>query len=128
MDSPTHQTRLGVVVIDCQTDDLAQATEFWSAALGKSGKIDARGKYTVFDDHKGYPRILLQAVDHGPRVHLDFETTDREAEAARLEQLGARMVERSVHGWTVMEAPTGHRFCLVKPQGSDWPVGGEDGP
>ncbi len=121
---PGHQTRLGVVVIDCQTNDLAEATAFWSSALGKDGKIDDRGKYTVFEDHRGYPRILLQAVDHDPRVHLDFETTDREAEAARLENLGATVVERSEHGWIVMEAPTGHRFCLVKPQGDDWPGDG----
>lgn len=116
----THAARIGVVVIDCQTEDLTEATAFWSAALGKAGKIDERGKYAVFDDHQGYPRVLLQAVDHGPRVHLDIETDDREAECARLVGLGAREVER-VHEWIVMEAPTGHRFCLVKPQGSDFP-------
>lgn len=121
MSGSEHQTRLGVVVIDCQTADLVAATDFWSDALGMDGKIDERGKYTVFDDDEGYPRILLQAVDHSPRVHLDFETTDQEAEAARLEGIGATVVERSEYGWIVMEAPTGHRFCLVKPQGNDWP-------
>jgi hypothetical protein len=65
--------------------------------------------------------VLLQAVDHDPRVHLDFETDDREAEAARLEGLGAAVVERSEKGWIVMEAPTGHRFCLVKPQTAGFP-------
>lgn len=120
---PVHQTRLGVVVIDCRTEDLSGALDFWSKALGKDGEIDERGKYASFDGHKGYPKILLQAVDHAPRVHLDFETTDREAEAARLEALGARIVERSERGWIVMEAPTGHRFCLVRPQGDDWPEG-----
>lgn len=115
-----HQSRLGVVVIDCRTDDLTDAVAFWSAAFGKTGKIDERGKYAVFDDHQGYPRVLLQAVDHQPRVHLDIETTDQAAEAARLESLGAAIIEK-VRSWTVMEAPTGHRFCLVDPQGSDWP-------
>ncbi|MBT8474816.1 MAG: VOC family protein [Alphaproteobacteria bacterium] len=116
----THASRIGVIVIDCQTEDLTDATAFWSAALGKDGKIDERGKYAVFDDHRGYPRVLLQAVDHAPRVHLDIETDDRDAECARLVGLGAREVER-VQSWIVMEAPTGHRFCLVKPQGSDFP-------
>ncbi len=116
------QARIGCVVIDCQVDDLTEAVAFWSAALGKDGRIDARGKYAVFDDHRGYPKVLLQAVDHAPRVHLDLETPDRKGEAARLEGLGAKLVERSEHGWIVMEAPTGHRFCLVKPQGQDWPT------
>lgn len=115
-----HQSRLGVIVIDCQTDDLTDAVKFWSAVLGKEGKVDERGKYASFDGHIGYPRVLLQAVDHAPRVHLDFETTDQEAEAERLKDLGATVVEK-VRKWTVMEAPTGHRFCLVQPQGSDWP-------
>ena len=29
-----HKSRLGVVVIDCRTDDLADAARFWSRALG----------------------------------------------------------------------------------------------
>lgn len=115
-----HRSRLGCIVIDCRTGDLGPATEFWAAALGVTGKVDADGKYAVLADRKGYPKILLQAVDHASRVHLDIETDDREAEAARLEALGARVIDR-IKGWIVMEAPTGHRFCIVKPQGDDFP-------
>lgn len=115
-----HKSRIGVVCIDCQTDDLEEANSFWSAALGKSGEIDDRGKYSVFDDHTGFPRVLLQAVDHEPRVHLDIETDDLDAECERLKSLGAREIDR-IRTWIVMEAPTGHRFCLVRPQGDDWP-------
>ncbi|MBM2575211.1 VOC family protein [Jannaschia sp. Os4] len=117
----THRSRLGVVVIDCETDDLSAPLAFWSAALGLEGRIDARGKYATFADAEGYPRLLLQAVDHAPRVHLDVETDDQEAERARLERLGATVVDRCDHGWIVMEAPTGHRFCLVNPQTNDFP-------
>ncbi len=88
--------------------------------LGMEGEIDERGKYAVFDGHAGYPRVLLQAVDHEPRVHLDFETDDTDAEAERLKALGAKEVAR-IKTWIVMEAPTGHRFCLVQPQGEDFP-------
>ncbi len=84
------------------------------------GEIDADGKYAVFDGHDGYPRVLLQAVEHEPRVHLDIETDDQNAECARLKALGATEVAR-VKRWIVMEAPTGHRFCLVNPQGDDFP-------
>ncbi|MEO1467794.1 MAG: VOC family protein [Pseudomonadota bacterium] len=116
-----HRSRIGVIVIDCETADLGPATAFWAAALGVPGRVDDDGKYAVLADRKGYPKVLLQAVDHAPRVHLDLETDDRPAEAARLVALGAQVVEESPKGWIVMEAPTGHRFCLVKPQGDDFP-------
>lgn len=118
-----HKSRIGVICIDCKTDDLSSAAQYWSAMLGMECKIDADGKYAQFDGHKGYPRILLQAVDHEPRVHLDIETDDKEAEAERLQALGASEVAR-VKKWIVMEAPTGHRFCLVDPQGEDFPGDG----
>ena len=116
----THRARIGVVCIDCRTDDLGPATEFWSAALGKAGRVDPDGRYAQFDGHEGHPRVLLQAVDHEPRVHLDIETDDPEAECNRLKTLGASEVAR-VKSWIVMQAPTGHRFCLVGPQGDDFP-------
>ena len=115
----THSSRIGVIVIDCKTDDLTEAVAFWSGVIGEPGTIDKRGKYAWFE--RGYPRILLQAVDHEPRVHLDIESDDRDAEVARLEVLGATKVG-DVRKWTVMEAPTGHRFCVVRPQGDDFEI------
>jgi hypothetical protein len=56
----------------------------------------------------------VQRIDHDPRVHLDIESDDIEAEVARLEQLGARRVRDGLR-WVVMQAPTGHRFCVVRP-------------
>ncbi|MEO1275436.1 MAG: VOC family protein [Pseudomonadota bacterium] len=116
----THRSRLGVIVIDCQTADLGPATAFWANALGVSGEVDPDGKYAVLADRQGYPKVLLQSVEHESRVHLDIETDDQAAECARLEALGATVVSHTKR-WIVMEAPTGHRFCLVKPQGDDFP-------
>ncbi len=45
---------------------------------------------------------------------LDIESDDVEAEARRLEALGAKRIE-AVRTWIVMEAPTGQRFCVVRP-------------
>ena len=117
-----HQSRLGVFVIDCKTEDLADAAAFWGAALGQDVKIDDDGKYAVIGNYDVRPRVLLQAVDHQPRVHMDMETDDGDAEAKRLTALGAKEVAR-IRTWIVMEAPTGHRFCLVAPQGDDFPEG-----
>ncbi len=46
-------------------------------------------------------------------MHLDIEADDVDAEADRLERLGARKIG-FVKRWWVMEAPSGQRFCVVK--------------
>ncbi len=109
-----HKSQLAGFIIDCKTDDLGKAAEFWGAALGLTVISDPRSddsKYRRLDDAP--MEMEVQKVDHESRVHLDIETDDVEAEVARLEALGARRVE-SVHSWVVMEAPTGHRFCVVR--------------
>jgi len=116
----SHRARIGAVSIDCKTDDLGPALEFWAAALGMKGEIVEGERYAEFDGNTGYPKVMVQAVEHEPRVHLDFETDDIEAECARLKTLGATEVAR-IKTWIVMQAPTGHRFCLVGPQGDDFP-------
>jgi predicted enzyme related to lactoylglutathione lyase len=114
----SHRSRIGVIVIDCQTDDLKEPLRFWEEVIGLKGTIGPDEKYAYFEG-QGFPRILLQKVDHAPRVHLDIEADDREAEIARLEALGATRGD-DVKKWTVMTAPTGHRFCVVNPQGDDF--------
>ena len=64
-------------------------------------------------------RRRIQRVDHESRAHLDIETDDVEAETSRLEGLGARRIAK-VKTWWVMEAPTGQRFCVVRPQRADF--------
>ena len=59
--------------------------------------------------------MFVQKVVHESRIHLDIETDDLEAEARRLEALGARRIAY-VKRWIVMEAPTGQRFCILNPQ------------
>lgn len=114
-----HHSRLCALVLDCQVEDLAEATAFWSRALGKpiaSSDQDGDGRYAELDTAADEPKILLQRVDHASRVHLDIETDDVEAEAERLVALGAKKVAFPHGRWWVMEAPSGHRFCVVRPQ------------
>ena len=108
-----HKSRLGTVIIDCQTDDLAREAEFWSAALG--GEIGKRSKderYIDVSNDPADPQVILQKVEHPSRIHIDIEADDIEAEVKRLEALGASVVER-MDRWTVMEAPSKHRFCII---------------
>lgn len=114
-----HHSRLCALVLDSQVDDLVKGTRFWSAALGKDVITldqDGDGRYAELKTDDDEPIILLQKVDHESRVHLDIETDDIDAEASRLEALGAKRIAFVRHRWWVMEAPTGHRFCVVRKQ------------
>jgi hypothetical protein len=123
-----HKSRLSSVIIDCKDADLDAAGRFWSQALGRPLlPPDDDDNYRALEDRAGQPYVLVQRVDHASRVHLDIETDDIEAEVARLEALGARRVEK-IRTWWVMEAPTGQRFCVVRPQrgalspdANEWP-------
>ncbi|MBZ4418110.1 VOC family protein [Myxococcus sp. RHSTA-1-4] len=112
-----HRSRLSTFVIDCKVDDLDAATEFWSRALGRPvlpPEADSP-TYRELRTQEGEAMLLVQKVSHPSRIHLDIEADDLEAEVKRLEALGAKRVE-FIKRWWVMEAPTGHRFCVVRPQ------------
>lgn len=114
-----HHSRLSTLVLDCQTDDLEPAIRFWSAALGKpvaEPDPEDQGRYARLHAESDEPMVLLQKVDHESRVHVDIETDDMDAEVARLEGLGATAVAFVRGRWWVMQAPSGHRFCVVHPQ------------
>ena len=113
----THRSRLAGFIIDCNTDDLDAAADFWSRALGCSiadrDAGDETAQYQMFGDTPGDLYIEVQKVAHPSRVHLDIEADDIDAEADRLERLGAKKIG-FVKRWWVMEAPTGQRFCVVR--------------
>lgn len=108
-----HRSRLAGFIIDCNTGDLQGAADFWSGALGMA-QLGADGPAYIRLDAAARDLVIeVQRVDHPSRVHLDIETDDVDAEATRLERLGARKLEK-VKTWWVMEAPTGQRFCVVR--------------
>jgi len=117
-----HRSRLGGLIIDCRTDDLDAAAEFWSRALGLPRRPSAKPEdagYAVLETGPADPHIEVQQVEHDSRVHLDIETDDVEAEVRRLESLGAKRV-RQIRDWWVLEAPTGQRFCVVPASRGDF--------
>jgi predicted enzyme related to lactoylglutathione lyase len=108
-----HRSQLGGFIIDCLTGDLDGAAEFWSAALGFPAKPSTELNYVSLSTGPNGLAIEVQKVDHPNRVHLDIESDDVEAEVARLEKLGAKRIEKK-RTWWIMEAPTGHRFCVIR--------------
>ena len=86
-----HKSKLAGFIIDCQTDDLAAAADFWSQALGMEMQAlpgDEGDKYVRLVDPNDALHIEVQSVSHPSRVHLDIEADDIEAEVRRLEALG----------------------------------------
>ena len=118
-----HRSRINGILIDCNVDDIQQAARFWAEALGRP--IDpehpgTRGDYIMLENRPGEISVQIQRVDHESRIHLDIETDDIPAEIARLERLGAHVVDR-LERWAVMQAPTGQRFCVVRMQRPGFP-------
>jgi hypothetical protein len=116
-----HKSRLAGFIIDCRTEELESAAQFWAAALGLPVRpaSPADTLYRGLETSPDEVHIEVQKVSHESRVHLDIETDDIEAEVRRLERLGARRIG-TVRTWCVMEAPTGQRFCVVRPQRADF--------
>ncbi|MGH9040981.1 MAG: VOC family protein [Acidimicrobiia bacterium] len=110
--------RLGLV-LDCT--DPERLAEFWAAALGYR-RLGGAGQYVLlYPSEPGEPKLLLQGVPEAKavknRMHLDIDTPDIEAEASRLQTLGATRVDagtRSEHGttWILMADPEGNEFCV----------------
>ena len=117
-----HKSRLGALIIDCRTQDLRKSAKFWSEALGlaaESPQAQKNPNYIKLETRSEEPQVLLQQVDHPSRVHLDIETDNVSAEVKRLESLGATVIDE-LERWTVMEAPSGHRFCVINAVRADF--------
>ena len=117
-----HKSRLCAIMIDCSPDGMDEGVGFWSKALNMPPRAvkDASDPYVFLEGRAGGFFVLLQRVEDDARIHLDFETDDVEAEVRRLEALGARRKEQMDSFW-IMEAPSGHVFCVVPPQTDDFP-------
>lgn len=113
------------VTVDC-ADPMALAG-FWQEALTDYSILedpdDPEPEEVVLlpESRKG-PKILFIKVPDGKkvknRVHFDLrpQETDRDAEVARLEALGATKVDigQKDVSWTVMADPEGNEFCVLR--------------
>lgn len=111
----TASLRLAGAFIDVPRPDFDRAVAFWTGALGKEPVVTEKfPDYAQYDEVTPGLYFMVQATgDDTRRVHLDFESEDRDADVARLIGLGGREISRS-HHWAVMSDPAGVTFCVVQ--------------
>jgi hypothetical protein len=116
-----HKSRIGGVFIDHPASSFEASLDFWAAAMGR--KPEANDPYHSLGKFDGQLVVELQRLDDdsGPRVHLDIDTDDVEAEVARLEALGAKRLRPSEDGsfWQMVD-PGGLVFCVISPHTPDF--------
>lgn len=116
--------RIQAVSVD-STDPRVPAA-FWEAALGwrRTYEVDDE---IVLEPAEGSPEdgvspdlLFLKVPENKSvknRLHLDLRPTDRDAEVARLEGLGATQVSVGQGPdvtWVVMADPDGNEFCVLR--------------
>ena len=113
----SHRSRLCAAYIDVPKADYGRTVSFWAAGLRRDGEPEADDpSYTSFGQATPGVELAVQAVgDDTPRIHLDIETDDIEAEVTRLTALGGSVVDR-IQDWVVMADPAGVVFCVIKVQ------------
>lgn len=119
-----HHSRLCAIAIDCPSSTALATARFWAGALRAQPKaidgFDPADPYVTVGKLAGREVFVQQVGEPEPRLHLDIETDDVEAEVRRLEALGAERVE-PVSSWWILRDPSGQVFCVVPPQTKDFP-------
>jgi hypothetical protein len=106
------------ITLDC--GDPLGVARFWSAALGRPVD-DGAGEFFASIGHGDASQIAWffikvpedKAVKN--RVHVDLQADDRDAEVARLLELGAQRVgdyDEWGARWTTLRDIAGNEFCV----------------
>ena len=112
-----HRSRIGVILIDHPEEQYDAALAFWSGVQGVEPEPEPDDPAYARIGRIGTALAWAQRTGSGtpPRVHLDIEADDVEAEVARVLALGAKVVEEK-KGYTILEDPAGLVFCVVPVQ------------
>ena len=114
------------LLIDVEASGFRRGVRFWSEALGAPARHsgDPKDPFVELPAAAGDMHVEMQRIDGPGRYHLDIYAPNVDAEARRLELLGAKKVKRE-ESWWVMQAPTGHLFCII-PESAPIPDDSED--
>jgi predicted enzyme related to lactoylglutathione lyase len=116
---------LQLVHITFSCEEPARVAEFWGQLLDYEASA-AGDSWVATDPRSEGTRLLFNRMPKSPTIelpiHVDVNVPDREAELARVLELGGRLVETKSHSaggleetWTVMRDPEGNGFCIQSP-------------
>jgi predicted enzyme related to lactoylglutathione lyase len=111
---------LAAITVDC--DDVERVSRFWAAVLDRKVGDDPSPYFaSLAPAEPGQPTFMFLKVPEPKsaknRFHVDLTAPDRDAEVARMVELGAtRVEEKSEYGmsWVVMNDPEGNEFCVAR--------------
>ncbi len=107
--------RLANITFDCS--DPVGTAQFWSAVLDRPVEPDASESFAQLGGEPAWYFIKVPEPKMAKsRVHVDLVAVDREAEVARLVELGATVLsdkDEWGHRWSVLHDPEGHEFCVA---------------
>jgi hypothetical protein len=112
-----HTSFVDQVCLDIPPSSYDEELDFWHRLTGWERKDPEEGsEFGRLNPPASFPvQLLLQRLDEDEervRAHLDWSSTDREAETARHLAAGAQQGER-FEGWTVMHGPAGMTYCVT---------------
>lgn len=113
-----HRSRLVQLCVDVPDAAYDDELAFWREATGWADEEVSSPEFHRLVHRSRSPlQLLVQRLgpDDGgtrARAHLDLGTTDRAAEVARMEALGARVLWPG-NGFVAMQDPTGLAFCVT---------------
>lgn len=113
--SAGHRSLLDQICLDIPRRHWETEPAFWEAITGWESTAAYRDEYRALRRPDDVPlRILLQRLDEPDgdvRAHLDWSTTDRDAEVARHLLAGSKEGTRA-EVWTVLTGPGG-TYCVT---------------
>ncbi|WP_252435833.1 VOC family protein [Pseudonocardia humida] len=111
---------LAAITVDC--DDVERAAGFWAAVLDRKLGGDPTPYFaSLAPAEPSQPTWMFLKVPEPKtaknRLHVDLTAPDRDAEVARMVELGAtRVREVTEYGmsWVVMNDPEGNEYCVAQ--------------
>ncbi len=115
--------RIATLTVDCS--DPAPIARWWAEALEWKVTFEDEGEWVIEPPVEGTPSavpalLFIKVPDEKVgknRLHLDLRPDDRDAEVARLEELGAKRINIGQGpdvSWVVMSDPFGNEFCILR--------------
>jgi len=120
-----HTSYVDQVCLDIPPRLYDAELDFWAAVTGWRRTEPEPGSEfgRLTPGHDQPLQLLMQRLDDEQEVvsaHLDWATTDREAEVERHVAAGAEL-QKSFAGWTVLRDPAGMTYCITRRTPGDRP-------